>query len=123
MRGTGQYVVQCPGRAHRLHPGRRLSVLHADPSRLPGPGTVPAGQAAATGVEGERRLEQRIPAGLSTAKARKFGLTVGPAFLVLSGVLLWRGRYPAATVTGSLGGLLILLALVAPRVLGPVERV
>jgi hypothetical protein len=60
---------------------------------------------------------------LSTAKARKFGLTVGPAFLLLSGVLVWRGRYPAAIVTGSLGGILILLALVAPRVLGPVERV
>ena len=73
-------------------------------------------------MERERRLEQGISAGLNTAKARKFGLTVGPAFLLLSGVLIWRGRYRTAAVMGSIGGVLLLVALVAPRVLVPVER-
>jgi len=56
------------------------------------------------------------------ARERKFGLTVGTAFLVLTVILLWRDRETAATVTGALGGLLILGGLIVPSLLGPVER-
>jgi hypothetical protein len=53
---------------------------------------------------------------------RKFGLTVGTAFLLLTGILVWRDHATASMVTGGLGGALVLLGVVAPGVLGPVER-
>lgn len=68
-------------------------------------------------------MEQGIPAGLNAAQARKFGLTVGPAFLVFAGIFLWRDRGTASAVAASLGVLCILLALTAPGLLAPVERV
>ena len=55
-------------------------------------------------------------------QSRKFGLTVGAAFLVLGGILLWRQRESGAAITGAIGALLILLGAVAPGVLVPVER-
>lgn len=58
----------------------------------------------------------------SRAELRKFGLTVGLAFGALAGIAGWRGHMAAATILGSLGGLLIAGGLVAPGVLGPVER-
>jgi hypothetical protein len=68
-------------------------------------------------------LEARIPARLTPAEGRKFGLTVGGAFLVLSALLgLWRHRVIPATVTGVLGGLLVLAALAMPTRLGGVQR-
>lgn len=63
-----------------------------------------------------------IPARLSAADGRKFGLTVGGAFLAFGGIALWRGKHRTATVLLTLGGLLVLAALVAPTALGPVER-
>lgn len=68
-------------------------------------------------------METGIPARLSPAKGRKFGLTVGVAFLVLSSLLhFWRHREPAGAVFAALGGLLAVAALVAPAHLGPVQR-
>jgi hypothetical protein len=67
-------------------------------------------------------MEDRIPARLTAAEGRKFGLTVGIAFAVLGGIALWRGRHTTSTVLFSLGGALILGALAAPTMLGPVER-
>ena len=69
----------------------------------------------------------RVPAGLSpapytAAQGRKFGLTVGLAFLALGGVLVWRGKPTAATVLGALGAVLVLGGLVAPAALGPIDR-
>jgi hypothetical protein len=63
-----------------------------------------------------------VPARLSAADGRKFGLTVGTAFLVFGGIALWRGKQRTATVLFTLGGLLVVAALVAPTALGPVER-
>ena len=74
-------------------------------------------------MAGEWRLEQGIPARLRRTEARKFGLTVGPVFVALGGILLWRHREVAASVVAALGGVLTLLALVAPLALAPVERV
>jgi hypothetical protein len=67
-------------------------------------------------------MAERVPARLTAAEGRKFGFTVGTAFLVLGGIVMWRGKQRTATVLLSLGGLLVLAALVAPTALGPVER-
>jgi hypothetical protein len=56
------------------------------------------------------------------SQQRKFGLTVGAAFLGLGGVLLWRDHVTAATVAGGLGTVLLLAGVVAPSLLTPVER-
>lgn len=53
---------------------------------------------------------------------RRFGLTVGIAFCVLAALLFWKER-ASWPVFASLGGLLLILAGLAPTVLRPVERV
>jgi hypothetical protein len=67
-----------------------------------------------------------IPAGLtptaySAADGRRFGLTVGAAFAVISAFLAWRGLPTGAWVTGVLGAVLIAAGLVLPRHLQRVE--
>ena len=66
-------------------------------------------------------MASAIPARLSPAEGRKFGLTVGAAFLVLAALLWWRGK-PAAPVFGALGALLGLAAAAIPSRLGPIQR-
>ena len=61
-----------------------------------------------------------IPARLSPAEGRKFGLTVGIAFGVLAGISYWRGHVLPVQILGGLGG--VLIALVIPGKLGPVYR-
>jgi hypothetical protein len=56
------------------------------------------------------------------AEGRGFGLVVGLAFLVLGGVVWWRGRVPAALVFAAVGSLLFLAGLAIPTHLGPVLR-
>lgn len=63
-----------------------------------------------------------IPARLTAAQGRRFGLTVGGAFLVFAAIASWRGHPTATTVLGALGGTLSLAGLVIPTLLGPVER-
>jgi hypothetical protein len=63
-----------------------------------------------------------IPARLTAAEGRKFGLTVGLAFSALGALALWRGRATVATVLLALGAVLVLAGLVVPTRLGPVER-
>jgi hypothetical protein len=53
---------------------------------------------------------------------RKFGLTVGGVFLLLGCLSWWRGHEIAPRVLWALGTPLVVLGLVAPRLLGPVER-
>ena len=53
---------------------------------------------------------------------RRFGLTVGIAFWVVTALLIWKSRAIWPLFAG-LGGVLILLGLVYPRALGSVERV
>ena len=62
-----------------------------------------------------------IPARLSPAEGRKFGLTVGGAFLVLAALLWWRGK-GAAPVFTALGAALTLAAIAIPTQLGPIQR-
>jgi hypothetical protein len=66
-------------------------------------------------------LANRIPTRLSPAEGRKFGLTVGAAFLVLAAVLLWRHRLVASYVLGAVGLLLIAAGVTVPGRLGPVQ--
>ena len=74
-------------------------------------------------MEGDGGLEAGIPARLTAAQGRKFGLTVGIAFLALAALLhFWRHRETAAAVMGAVGALLVLAALFVPTRLGPLER-
>ena len=67
-------------------------------------------------------MATRIPARLSQAEGRRFGLTVGGAFLVITALLWWRGRLIALPYTGGLGAALIGAGLLVPTLLGPVQR-
>lgn len=53
---------------------------------------------------------------------RKFGLTIGIAFLVLTALLFWKERAIWPLFAG-LGGLLLALAALWPAGLAPIERV
>jgi hypothetical protein len=48
---------------------------------------------------------------------RKFGISVGIAFLLLSGLLWWKDLARAHEITGTLGALLLLGGLLAPMAL------
>ena len=63
-----------------------------------------------------------VSARLTAAQGRRFGLTVGGAFLVFAGVAYWRGHPTTTIVLGALGGLLSVAGVVIPTYLGPVER-
>jgi hypothetical protein len=63
-----------------------------------------------------------IPARLTAAQGRRFGLTVGGAFLVFAAIAWWRGHPTTTNVLGTLGGLLSVAGPVIPTFLGPVER-
>ena len=67
-------------------------------------------------------MADRIPARLTTAEGRRFGLTVGLAFLALAGLAWWRGRAYTCVVFSVLGGALIVGGLLLPAQLGPVYR-
>lgn len=74
-------------------------------------------------MEGDRRLAGRVPAGLDKkSTGRRFGLSVGTAFLVLTAILLWRDHRTAMFVTATLALVLVLGGMVVPALLYPVER-
>ncbi len=68
-------------------------------------------------------MEAGIPARLTPAEGRKFGFTVGIAFLVIGGLLyFWRHHQTPGAVAGGLGALLVLAGLAVPAHLGPLQR-
>jgi hypothetical protein len=67
-------------------------------------------------------LEERIPARLSPKEGRKFGLTVGVAFLVLAALSRWRGHEIVPYMLGAVGSVLVVAGAVLPTRLGPVQR-
>jgi hypothetical protein len=67
-------------------------------------------------------LAERVPARLSPAEGRKFGLTVGAAFAVLAGITWWRDHELLLRAFAGISGALILAGLVVPARLGPVFR-
>jgi hypothetical protein len=60
--------------------------------------------------------------GAVPSELRRFGLTVGGVFLVLAALSRWRGHVVAPLVLAGLGVALVVPGLVAPRLLGPVQR-
>ena len=73
-------------------------------------------------MEGRRRLAQAIPARLTAADGRRFGLVVGAAVLALGALLWWRGRAHGATLAAGVGAALLVAGLLVPGRLGPVQR-
>lgn len=68
-------------------------------------------------------MEAGIPARLTSAQqGRKFGFTVGIAFLVLAGIALLRHHTLSPKILGGLGGALLLGGAFVPTLMGPVER-
>jgi hypothetical protein len=67
-------------------------------------------------------LEKGIPARLTLREGRKFGLSIGGAFLTLGTLIWWRGHPTAASALGVMGGVLVLAGSVLPGKLGPVHR-
>jgi hypothetical protein len=67
-------------------------------------------------------MAKRVSARLIAAQRRRFGLTVGGAFLALAAVVYWRGPIALSVTLAALGGALSLAAIVVPTLLGPVER-
>jgi hypothetical protein len=67
-------------------------------------------------------MADRVPARLTRAQGRRFGLTVGLAFTALAAVSWWRGHALPPIVLGTLGAALVVAGLVVPTFLGPVER-
>ncbi len=71
-------------------------------------------------MEGDRRVAQQVPARLTTQERRRFGLTVGGAFLVLAALSRWRGHDVAPLLLAGLGAGLVLAGIAVPSLLGPV---
>lgn len=67
-------------------------------------------------------MAARVPARLSVAEGRRFGLTVGTAFALLGAVAWWRGHGLAAGIAVGVGVALMIAALVLPTRLGPIYR-
>jgi hypothetical protein len=68
-------------------------------------------------------MAERVPARLSAAQGRKFGLTVGAAFVGIAFLLyFWRHAVIVPRVFGALGALLIAGGLLVPNRMAPVER-
>ncbi len=67
-------------------------------------------------------MARDIPARLTPTEGRKFGATVGAAFLAIALVLWWRDRHVASSVAALLGAPFIVGALFIPSRLGPLQR-
>ncbi len=68
-------------------------------------------------------LAKRIPARLSAKDGRKFGFTLGMAFLVFGGIAWWRDHEAISIGLWAIAGLLLVAGLFFPTRLGPVQRV
>ena len=64
-----------------------------------------------------------FPARLNRAEARRFGFTIGTAFLVFAGIAWWRGHATTTAILAVLGGLLVVAGAIVPGLLPPVHRV
>jgi hypothetical protein len=67
-------------------------------------------------------LADRIRAGLTAAEGRKFAFTVGGAFFVFAAITWWRQHPNMMTAFLSLGTAFSLGGLLAPTMMGPVEK-
>lgn len=67
-------------------------------------------------------MHQHTFAEFTPQEGRKFGVTVGLAFVALAGLLLWRDKQTASMVFATIGALLVVAGLVMPGQLGPIYR-
>jgi hypothetical protein len=67
-------------------------------------------------------MHQHTFAEFTPQEGRKFGVTVGLAFVALAGLLLWRDKETTSIVFAVIGGLLFLAGLMMPAQLGPIYR-
>lgn len=67
-------------------------------------------------------MHQHTFAEFTPQEGRKFGVTVGIAFIALAGLLLWRDKQTASMVFAAIGALLVVAGLIMPGQLGPVYR-
>ena len=67
-------------------------------------------------------MKTQVSDRLTAAEGRRFGLTLGAAFIVMGGVLWWRGRAGVAGIALGLGVVLFLAGVAVPSRLGPVQR-
>ena len=67
-------------------------------------------------------MDAAVRSGLSRSEGRKFGLTLGIAFGVITAIVVWRGHESVAWVLGSISAIMLLGAIVVPDRLGPVQR-
>jgi Saxitoxin biosynthesis operon protein SxtJ len=58
----------------------------------------------------------------SASDGRRFAFPVGVAFLLLSGVLLWREKDTAFPIIAGIGAVLLVAGAIAPARLGPLYR-
>jgi hypothetical protein len=63
-----------------------------------------------------------VPARLTPAEGRRFGLLVGGVFSAIALLFLWRGRPTAAALAGAAGIFLVGMGALLPGHLGPVFR-
>ena len=59
---------------------------------------------------------------MTPADGRRFGLTVGGAFLLLAVFFAWRGHDAAWIAAGGIGAALVVGGLALPHRMGPVHR-
>src|SRR6185295_14536330 len=114
MPGAGEHLVQRPGGADRLYPGRRLPLLHADQHRLSRALAVPASKDGAAGVAGGGRLAQGSPTRLTPGEGRKFAFTLAGAFGILAAISWWRGHVRTSLVLAVVAALFALAGLLVP---------
>jgi hypothetical protein len=67
-------------------------------------------------------MASRGAAHFSAAQGRRFGLTVGGAFLALATVAWFRGHPTTTNLLATLGAVVSIAGLIIPAYLGPVER-
>ena len=67
-------------------------------------------------------MAARISTRLTVAEGRRFGLTVGGAFLLVSAITWYRGHVTIAVALGCIGAALVLAGLLVPTRMRPVEQ-
>ena len=74
-------------------------------------------------MEGVRRLATGVPPRLSHRELRRFAVTVAIPLAILATLGVWRGHTILPALLGGLAAALGGLAVLAPGLLGPVQRV
>jgi carbamoyltransferase len=110
----GEPIVCTPADAYRCFMRTQIDHLAVGPFLL---------DRAAQPVQSDRGAAEPAAAPARPGEDRRFALVVGAAFLVLAGLLLWRGRTAGAAALGAVGAALVAAGVVIPRALAPLRRI